>query len=220
MIIYSISYQIIEYHIHFWRSHMLRSIRLALVVSVVTVVVFCLCFFPTTKASTVTTTITLDSTTVEAKVGEGETGLATVTGNVTIEIIGVGSTIQQVYVYLNATCASWPVTVSPESMILTQLEPSKPFTVGIKVPNDLPNGTTQQFYISGTAQPVPGATMYNIPEAVGMVIVHNVTHIEPSKSDKDDNKKSSAIPGPEGTAVIISLIVLVLIIYPWHKHRR
>ncbi|MDP6156320.1 MAG: choice-of-anchor T family protein [Candidatus Thermoplasmatota archaeon] len=136
------------------------------------IILFALTFIiiPNTDASQLSGSITLHQPEQVAKVGPGEDGIVNFTGEVRVNLTGIGANVQTVVVWLTAD-APWPTTISPSTMTWTprEIDDAKEFNLTVKVPNFTSASQVEEIFINGTITTYPGALSTNLPPEKGTI---------------------------------------------------
>ena len=105
-----------------------------------------------------------------AEVGPGEDGIVNFTGEVKVNLTGIGKNVQMVVVSLTIE-APWPASISPTTMSWDPQETDVPkeFEAVVRVPNFTSATRVEEIIINGTIKTYPGALLSNLPSAKGII---------------------------------------------------
>ncbi len=176
---------------------------------------FALC--PPVNAATVSAGISYATPAVTVNITDENAKTVTIAGNVSVDTSGLGSNIQEVQVELTANTTEGAITVTPQSMVFQPTDETKPFTLSVNLPAGIANNTIVTFGTSGTAMPVPGATIYDIPKAEGTITVLNQTEEEETEEDLGQSEPS---PGFESVLTLPAVAIAIVAVALWEQRRR
>jgi len=118
---------------------------------------------------------------------------ATISGVVTCDMVGFGSTVSQVDVFLQAETQSWPALISPAQMKFDISNNEMPFTVVVKVPQETHCSERQTVTITGQWSAYPTGQTGEVPPEDAMILVDQYYSFDL----KMDSSFVKASPGQE-----------------------